>query len=289
MASFLRKPVPFKEAADWIRNKPAVSREAFDKLLPELKPRAFTITGVRSFDVLEDIQRAIATIPEVAIWDDVRKDIAEKLFPDFIDPQADEEMQAKQRQAAIRRAELLIRTQGFQAYQAANHEAMSRNTDALPYWQYLSMEDSRVRPSHAALNGIVLPADSPFWKSHFPPWEWGCRCQVVPLSQTDVEGIQERDAALPEDERRILSPVSVSKLETENSLARKGNFYNVSSAAQKGTAGAFTFDPHSLRLPLESIRDRYSPSVWTAFEKWAKSAPINPGAGGKTIWEWLNA
>jgi SPP1 gp7 family putative phage head morphogenesis protein len=269
MATFLRKPVPFKEAADWIRNKPAVSREAFDKLLPELKPRAFTITGIKAFDVLED----------------VRKDIANRLFPDFIDPQADEEMQAKQRQAAIRRAELLIRTQGFQAYQAANHEAMSRNTDALPYWQYLSMEDSRVRPSHAALNGIVLPANSPFWKTHFPPWEWGCRCQVVPLSQTDVEGIQERDADLPEDQRRILSPVSVAKLETENSLARKGNFYNVSSAAQKGTLGAFTFDPQSLRLPLESIRDRYSPSVWASFAEWARKQTL---PDGRTVWGWLN-
>jgi SPP1 gp7 family putative phage head morphogenesis protein len=285
MTTFLRKPIPFKEAADWIRNKPTLSQEAFAKLLPDLKSRAFTIAGIRSFDVLEDIKQAIATIPEGAIWDDVKKDIAGRLLPEFVDPDADEAMQEKQQEAARRRAELLIRTHGFQAYQAANHEVMSRNTDALPYWQYLSMEDSRVRPAHSALNGIILPADSPFWKTHFPPWEWGCRCQVVPLTQADVDAVATRDAKLPEDQQRIMTPTQRRKLEQENVLVRKGNVFNVASAAERGQPGAFTFDPAGLKLPLASLKDRYSPEVWSVFESWARKAKTE---SGQTIWQWLS-
>jgi uncharacterized protein with gpF-like domain len=35
------------------------------------------------------------------------------------------------------------------------------------------------RPQHLAWNGMTLPADHPFWQSHYPPNGWGCRCRVV--------------------------------------------------------------------------------------------------------------
>ncbi len=46
----------------------------------------------------------------------------------------------------------------------------------LPLLQYDTAGDARVRASHAALNGITLPVDDPFWDTHSPPWEFGCRC-----------------------------------------------------------------------------------------------------------------
>lgn len=45
--------------------------------------------------------------------------------------------------------------------------------------QYRTMEDDRVRDEHAALNGITLPADDPFWEENYPPNGWNCRCTVV--------------------------------------------------------------------------------------------------------------
>jgi hypothetical protein len=41
--------------------------------------------------------------------------------------------------AVERRAELLMRTHGFQAYQASNLAVMEAQKDVFPYWQYLSM------------------------------------------------------------------------------------------------------------------------------------------------------
>jgi hypothetical protein len=35
------------------------------------------------------------------------------------------------------------------------------------------------RPLHLAWNGLTLPADDPFWRTHGPPNGWGCKCFLV--------------------------------------------------------------------------------------------------------------
>lgn len=49
--------------------------------------------------------------------------------------------------------------------------------------QYRTAQDDRVRDSHAAMAGITLPVDDPFWNSYFPPNGWRCRCTVVQVSK----------------------------------------------------------------------------------------------------------
>ncbi len=45
--------------------------------------------------------------------------------------------------------------------------------------QYRTAGDDRVREEHAALNGITLPPDDPFWSMFLPPNGWNCRCTTV--------------------------------------------------------------------------------------------------------------
>lgn len=45
--------------------------------------------------------------------------------------------------------------------------------------KYVTKGDSRVRADHAALDGIVLPVDDPFWLEAYPPNGWNCRCSVL--------------------------------------------------------------------------------------------------------------
>lgn len=48
------------------------------------------------------------------------------------------------------------------------------------YWlQYRTQGDDKVRPEHAELNGITLPASDKFWDTYYPPNGWNCRCTVV--------------------------------------------------------------------------------------------------------------
>ena len=55
------------------------------------------------------------------------------------------------------------------------------------FLQYRTAQDSRVRPDHAALDGITLPADDPFWDKYYPPNGWGCRCQAVQVRRSKYQ------------------------------------------------------------------------------------------------------
>ncbi len=55
------------------------------------------------------------------------------------------------------------------------------------YLQYRTALDERVRDEHAALEGITLPADDPFWASYFPPNGWNCRCTAVKVRRAKYE------------------------------------------------------------------------------------------------------
>lgn len=270
-----------------IRGKPVVSRQVFAGLLPELKGRAFTVSGIEYAGVMQSIRDRIADLPEGALWDDVKGDIASDMIPYIVDSEADAVTRDAQLKAAIRRAELLLRIHGFQAYANSAYEVAQRQKDVLPYWQYHSMEDSRVRPSHAALDGVVLPADSPFWSDHYPPWEWGCRCLITPISKEDADRLRNEDASKAPEEQRILEGAQLSKLEQEGILIRKNGTFNVTSGFAKGDKGAFFWDPATLRMPIERLKARYDPETWAGFEKFARSTRLQSGED-RTVWDWLS-
>lgn len=66
--------------------------------------------------------------------------------------------------------------------------------------QYRTAQDSRVRPDHAALDGITLPADDPFWSKYYPPNGWGCRCQAVQVRRAKYQPSDPKEAMKLGDE-----------------------------------------------------------------------------------------
>ncbi|MCX0332160.1 phage minor head protein, partial [Acinetobacter radioresistens] len=52
---------------------------------------------------------------------------------------------------------------------------------------YSAIDDSRVRPSHLALNRIIRHIDDPFWLMYYPPWGFMCRCTVITLTEKQAE------------------------------------------------------------------------------------------------------
>lgn len=61
---------------------------------------------------------------------------------------------------------------------AAKWSSLEKNPDRYML-QYRTARDTRVREEHAALDGITLPADDPFWDRYYPPNGWNCRCNAV--------------------------------------------------------------------------------------------------------------
>src|SRR5690606_2384123 len=59
------------------------------------------------------------------------------------------------------------------------------------------------RPQHKAWNGLVLPADDPWWDVHSPSNGYGCRCKKFPVSERQLRrmGKSGPDAAPPDEFR----------------------------------------------------------------------------------------
>jgi hypothetical protein len=49
---------------------------------------------------------------------------------------------------------------------------------SIPYLEYQTMKDNRVRPAHVYLDGIIRQADDKFWDTFYPPNGWMCRCKT---------------------------------------------------------------------------------------------------------------
>jgi len=288
----LLQPAPHEEAARFIAGKPAVGRAVFDGLLPELKARAFTIAGVESADTLQRARDLIAALPQGADWATQKAQLLGEISPWLVDDNADPETREKQVEAAARRAETLMRLHGFQAYAAADWQVMDRQRDAFPFWMYQTFGDGRVRPAHAALNGLTLPADHPFWKDHFPPWDWGCRCQVVPV--TAPEAAEAARAKPGSGAGWAPGPEALKRMEQTGMLdLGDGKPVDIRSprakaaAAGEDPAAKFGWDPGDLRLPLEALKARYDAETWGAFEAMARSVALDAGGRKVSLWDWL--
>lgn len=94
------------------------------------------------------------------------------------------------------------------AEMAAKWEGYEEDGDEY-YLQYRTAGDDKVRPEHAALNGVTLPQSDPFWDEYFPPNGWNCRCTVVQVLKdkypaTDrAEAFRRGQEALAKDTKGI--------------------------------------------------------------------------------------
>lgn len=255
---------PAAQAEKLVRNKPALTREQFDRLLPDLRARAVTVTGLEGVHTIERIRNEIATLTRgqrddgsPVVWDEAKREVAAILEESTFSPEA-----------AARRAEVLLRTHTNAAYEDASYREIMAEPD-VTHIQYITLEDDRVRPAHAALNGLVLPKDDPFWLTHFPPWDYGCRCTARGLNPDQVD---EQSEFIPESK--------------ELSLLRQGQHKGVDVRApeQRGEDNPFLHRPGSLKLSLSSIREQYDKEEWEMFRLWSQATDITPG---RSVWDWL--
>lgn len=264
------KPTPHEEAIALIKGKPVVTRAVFDQLLPELRGRAFTITGVEGANTLRDVREAIAGLAEGVPWEEAKASIVALLDDELGD-------------GAEKRATLLLRTHGFQAFQASNWRVAQEDEDTT-HLQYLATEDDHVRDSHLALNGIILPKNDPFWDKHLPPWEWGCRCRVRPMNPELVDEARSLDDERAPDDKLVLEGPALRKL-NEGTLQRDGQTFDVTPPSESNRESGYAWHPDDLRIPLDELKSRYDEATWTAFEVFARKTLL---AKGKSLWAWLS-
>lgn len=79
------------------------------------------------------------------------------------------------------------------ATMAAKWEQFSEDGDRY-YLQYRTAKDDKVRPEHAALDGVTLPMSDSFWETYYPPNGWNCRCTVVQVRKQKYPATEHAEA-----------------------------------------------------------------------------------------------
>lgn len=103
----------------------------------------------------------------------------EGAFESDIDPRA----------AAARYLENVYRTTTATSYGAGRFK-MQTDPDvaaALPFWEYLTAEDSRVRDEHIPLHGKVWRVGDPEGVAVYPPNGYQCRCVAVSVAEDEID------------------------------------------------------------------------------------------------------
>jgi SPP1 gp7 family putative phage head morphogenesis protein len=157
--------------------------------------RAFAVAGVQRLDVLKVFQDALdekfaqkSSLAEFAKT--VRPQLAAKGFWGDVEVRDPDTGEARITRFDNRRLELIYDVNTRQAYATGQWERIQRNKARMPYLVYRTMDDDRVRAEHAAWNWLVLPADHPFWRTHYPPCGWRCRCKAFALDQTGIDRLK---------------------------------------------------------------------------------------------------
>lgn len=106
-------------------------------------------------------------------------------------------------------------------YLRAEYNFVSASADMAARWesfmedgdrynlQYRTQKDDKVRPEHAALDGVTLPPSDPFWEEYYPPNGWNCRCNVVQVRKAKYpatphdEAMKRGEDALQRDTKGI--------------------------------------------------------------------------------------
>ncbi len=153
--------------------------------------RAFAVAGVQRLDVLkvfqEEIDAAIAAGTDLrAFRKSVVPRLVDKGFWGDVEIQDAATGEARTTRFDNRRLQLIFDVNTRQSFAAGTWHRIERNKARKPFVMYRTMRDERVRASHRSWDGLVLPVESPFWQTHYPPNGWRCRCTAFAVDEKDI-------------------------------------------------------------------------------------------------------
>lgn len=161
---------PFQEQVAFFRQKLGnlVPTERWTDMQKEAHDKGFMVAGAAKADLLSDLAAAVdKAISQGTSLDAFRKDfkaIAARKGWDY-------------RGEFNWRTKVIYQTNMATSY-AAGRLAQLREA-GFTHWEYIhSNAVAHPRKQHLGWNGLVLPADDPFWNTHYPPNGWGCQCRV---------------------------------------------------------------------------------------------------------------
>lgn len=167
--------IPFDETFDVqiaaARARNVVPPQVFYGKLPaEKRAQAFTVSGLVRLDQVQAVADALA-----------KAQASGQTFADF-----QKWAQGQDWSLPNHRLELLYRNAAQTAYMAGHWRHFDEFANRRPYLMYDAVNDSRTRPHHLALDGVIKPVGDAFWKTHACPNGHNCRCTIRSLDREEA-------------------------------------------------------------------------------------------------------
>jgi len=198
--------VPFDEAIAYFRGKGLRPTFSYKDMIGRANDQAFTVAKMMDVDLLKQVRdsldSALANGQSFTEW---KRGIVPILKSSgwwgrkFVDdPQTDQTELAQLGSAW--RVDTIFRTNMQTAYAAGQWQQIWDQSEVAPFLLYDAVDDFRTRAAHRAWDGTVLPVNSTWWKTHYPPNGWNCRCGVIQLDESDLQALSLKPSAEPPDD-----------------------------------------------------------------------------------------
>jgi len=195
MWSVSADPLRFQEAAEWFRGKVPLLKGEWGQLTQEARRRAFTAAGVALLDRLALLhQSVLRALEEGTPLEEWRQEALRVLGGRW----------------SYGHLETIFRNNVQAAYSAGRWDQLQDPAvrRSHPYLMYDAVLDARTTEICRARDGVVRPADDPWWKANWPPLHHNCRSGVRALTRAEAErrGVTQTLPSLPPQEGFGLSP-----------------------------------------------------------------------------------
>lgn len=175
-------PARFEEAIAALRRRAPLADAEWKALEASERSRSFGVAAVTQAEIVQDLRDAI----ETAIS-------GEQTFAEFEERALGILNASGQTTAAT--LENIFRTNTLSAYNAGRYEIFNDpvNREMRPYWRFEAILDDRTDADCEDCDGVILPADDPWWATHTPPLHFCCRCTFTALDPEEAaeEGVDD--------------------------------------------------------------------------------------------------
>jgi len=175
--------LPFLEQIAFFKAKLNLPTQFWDDILKAAHDRAFVVAGATKAELLTDLNTAVLA----AIQDGETINAFRARFDDIVKKHG-----WSYNGERDWRTRVIYQTNLSSSYNAGRW-AQLHDPDLLkssPYWKYIHNDTvSHPRPLHLQWSGTVLHYTDPWWKTHFTPNGWGCRCRIVAVTADEYNGL----------------------------------------------------------------------------------------------------
>ena len=193
-AGLALRPLPPQDAVDYMARR-GVLTPTFDwrDLWQEEHTRAFTVAKMLRQDLLGSVYDAVTrAVTEGRTFRQFASELGPLLVREgwwgkreMTDPVTGDTRLVQL--GSLDRLRTIYEANIRSAYAAGRWASIERGRRVNPYIVYRTMRDARVRASHAAWDGVALPIDHPWWRTHYPPNGWRCRCIAYAIDERGLD------------------------------------------------------------------------------------------------------